>query len=596
MPPISRGRPWSGEVRRARLDAELVRRGLARSRDHAAELISNARVTVSGQVATKPATAVDPGAPLVVRADAADENWASRGAHKLVGALDAFPTVTVAGASLPGCRGLHRRLHRRAAAPRGAARSSRSTSVTGNSIWRLQSDERVHIDDRTNVRTLRPDDIGGPVDLLVADLSFISLHRGAAGAGRVHRTDRRSGADGQAAVRGGPRPAGRRRGGARPGAAGRRGTRRWPRRRPTSAAASPEWSRRRCPDRAGTSSTSCICDRTPHWMPTRRTGPAHGGDRRRRKDPSDRISSRAGSGSDTGHDRQAPRRVLLVAHTGRTDIVAIARHAEDTACRPTGSQLVALPGEGPELGLPVRPATDPRLELVLALGGDGTLLRAAEKARPATSRCSGVNLGRVGFLAEADAEDLDERARRGRRPPLRHPQPDDGRRRWSNTTASEVFRGWALNEISVEKSTRERILDVVVEVDGRGVSAYGCDGVLCATPTGSTAYAFSAGGPMLWPESRRCWWCRRTRTRCSPRPLVVGPDLEGHRAHRPRWAPRRAGLRRPADLRGTAGFSGPHAARGGPGRPWSTLADQPFTDRLVRKFSLPVHGWRDARH
>jgi NAD+ kinase len=90
-----------------------------------------------------------------------------------------------------------------------------------------------------------------------------------------------------------------------------------------------------------------------------------------------------------------------------------------------------------------------------------------------------------------------------------------------------LARSWALNEVAVEKGSRERILEVVLEVDGRPVSAFGCDGVLCATPTGSTAYAFSAGGPLVWPQvealllwsgrrSRRCCWCRATRTRCSP--------------------------------------------------------------------------------
>ncbi len=161
-------------MRRARLDAELVRRGLARSREHAAELIGNARVTVAGQVATKPATAVDPGAPLVVRPDAADENWASRGARKLVGALDAFTTVAVAGrrcldagASTGGFTDVLLR--------RGARQVVAVDVGYGQLVWRLQSDDRVQIHDRTNVRTLRPEDIGGPVELVVADLSFISL-------------------------------------------------------------------------------------------------------------------------------------------------------------------------------------------------------------------------------------------------------------------------------------------------------------------------------------------------------------------------------------------------------------------------------------
>ena len=161
-------------MRRVRLDAELVRRGLARSRDHAAELIHAARVTVAGQVATKPATAVDPAAPVVVRPDVTDENWASRGAHKLIGALDAFDTVVVAGARCldagASTGGFTDVLLRR------GAREVVAVDVGyGQLVWRLQSDPRVIVFDRTNVRSLTPQDIGGPVDLTVADLSFISL-------------------------------------------------------------------------------------------------------------------------------------------------------------------------------------------------------------------------------------------------------------------------------------------------------------------------------------------------------------------------------------------------------------------------------------
>ena len=167
------GSPAS-DVRRMRLDAELVRRGLARSRDQAAELIKTGRVLVSGQAATKAATAVDPAAPLLVTADVGDENWASRGAHKLIGALEAFPDVVVAGrrcldagASTGGFTDVLLR--------RGAREVVAVDVGYGQLIWRLQNDERVHIFDRTNVRTLTPEGIGGPAELVVADVSFISL-------------------------------------------------------------------------------------------------------------------------------------------------------------------------------------------------------------------------------------------------------------------------------------------------------------------------------------------------------------------------------------------------------------------------------------
>jgi 23S rRNA (cytidine1920-2'-O)/16S rRNA (cytidine1409-2'-O)-methyltransferase len=155
------------------LDAELVRRGLARSRDHAAELIAAGRVTLRGTVAQKPATAVDADAPVLVRADADDPNYASRGAHKLVGALDEFGIAIEgrrcldAGASTGGFTDV---LLRRGAAVVVAADVGR-----GLLDWRLRTDDRVIVHDRTNVRSLTPEEIGGPVDLVVADLSFISL-------------------------------------------------------------------------------------------------------------------------------------------------------------------------------------------------------------------------------------------------------------------------------------------------------------------------------------------------------------------------------------------------------------------------------------
>jgi len=167
-------RPPENLVRRTRLDAELVRRGLARSREDAGELIAAGRVTISGRPATKSATAVDPGAPLLVTADVTDEKWASRGAHKLVGALDAFSDIVVegrrcldAGASTGGFTDVLLR--------RGAREVVAVDVGYGQLVWRLQTDDRVQLHDRTNVRTLTPDAIGGLVELIVADLSFISL-------------------------------------------------------------------------------------------------------------------------------------------------------------------------------------------------------------------------------------------------------------------------------------------------------------------------------------------------------------------------------------------------------------------------------------
>jgi 23S rRNA (cytidine1920-2'-O)/16S rRNA (cytidine1409-2'-O)-methyltransferase len=159
--------------RRSRLDAELVRRGLARSREHAVSLIAEGRVAVAGTAATKPATGVEAGTPVVVRTDPDAPSWVSRGAHKLLGALDAFPVAVDgrraldAGASTGGFTEVLLR--------RGAAEVVAVDVGYGELAWSLRTDDRVHVHERTNVRSLTPEAIGGQVDLVVADLSFISL-------------------------------------------------------------------------------------------------------------------------------------------------------------------------------------------------------------------------------------------------------------------------------------------------------------------------------------------------------------------------------------------------------------------------------------
>lgn len=159
---------------RARLDAELVRRGLARSREHASALIAAGEVTVNGAPATKPATNVGKDTPIVVKA--VEEQWASRGAHKLIGALDQFVPQ---GLVVPGRRCLDAGASTGGFTDvllnRGAAQVVAVDVGYGQLVWRLRSDERVAVYDRTNVRTLTPEQIGGPVDLTVSDLSFISL-------------------------------------------------------------------------------------------------------------------------------------------------------------------------------------------------------------------------------------------------------------------------------------------------------------------------------------------------------------------------------------------------------------------------------------
>jgi len=290
------------------------------------------------------------------------------------------------------------------------------------------------------------------------------------------------------------------------------------------------------------------------------------------------------------------RRMLLVAHTGRPDI-AITAGAASARLHEAGIELVSLAGESGELDLIVFDPWDQDngpIEMVLAIGGDGTLLRAAEHARPLSAPVLGINLGRVGFLTEVDLDQMDEAL----------DAVVDQRYRVTSRMTVEVTvehngalvaAGWALNEISVEKGTRERILDVVVEVDGHGVSAYGCDGVLCATPTGSTAYTFSAGGPVLWPGVDALLVAPSNAHALFARPLVVSPEAtvtvhinpdgpsavlacDGRRIHE------------------IPPGSRVHVRKGEKPVTLVRLNDQTFTNRLVRKFKLPVHGWRDQRH
>ena len=231
---------------------------------------------------------------------------------------------------------------------------------------------------------------------------------------------------------------------------------------------------------------------------------------------------------------------------------------------------------------------------MLAIGGDGTLLRAAEHARPLSAPVLGINLGRVGFLTEVDLDQMDEaldavidlRYRVSSRMTVEVTVEHDG---------VLVAAGWALNEISVEKGTRERILDVVVEVDGHGVSAYGCDGVLCATPTGSTAYTFSAGGPVLWPGVDALLVMPSNAHALFARALVVSPE-SSVTVHIDPAGPSAVLACDGRRIHEIPPGSRIQVCKGAKPVTLVRLNDQTFTDRLVRKFKLPVHGWRDQRH
>lgn len=231
-------------------------------------------------------------------------------------------------------------------------------------------------------------------------------------------------------------------------------------------------------------------------------------------------------------------------------------------------------------------------DLVVVLGGDGTVLRAAELARNGDAPLFGVNLGHVGFLAEAESEDVTAvvDAIVNRRWEVEERMTLDIRILHNGDL---VHRTWALNEMALEKRTRERIIDLVVEVDGRPLSRWGCDGVVCASPTGSTAYAFSAGGPVVWPEVSAMLVVPLSAHALFARPLVVSPtsvvafEVESFTA-----ALMSADGRRIVDVNGDSRIE----VRQDP-KPvsFARLARAPFTDRLVAKFQLPVDGWRGRR-
>ncbi len=231
------------------------------------------------------------------------------------------------------------------------------------------------------------------------------------------------------------------------------------------------------------------------------------------------------------------------------------------------------------------------LEIVIVLGGDGTILRSAEIVRGTSVPLLGVNLGHVGFLAESEREDLTATVRRV----LDRDYTVEERMTLDVTLkvgADIVYRTWALNEATVEKASRERMLEVVVEIDGRPLASYGCDGMVVSTPTGSTAYAFSAGGPIVWPSLEAMLVVPLSPHTLFARSLVVGPEstvavevLSRTSGSGVLWCDGRRTRDMPPGARVEARRSAIPVRL-------ARLKQSPFTDRLVNKFELPVTGWR----
>jgi NAD+ kinase len=302
------------------------------------------------------------------------------------------------------------------------------------------------------------------------------------------------------------------------------------------------------------------------------------------------------------HDAtRAERSILVVVHAQREDNVRAAERVI-AALRAAGARPVLAPDDRRDLAA-ARPSLGDvaalgddvavsEIELAIVLGGDGTILRAAELVRDGTAPVLGINMGHVGFLAEIERDDMDDAVRRVIARDYAVEERLALQVRVKDTSGAEVYETFALNEATVEKASRERMLEVVIEVDGRPLSSFGCDGVVVSTPTGSTAYNFSAGGPVIWPTVQAISVVPLSAHALFAKPLVVGPDhavaielLERSNGVGILWCDGRRSHELPPGARVIVRRSSVPVRL-------ARLHPSAFTDRLVRKFQLPVEGWR----
>ena len=295
------------------------------------------------------------------------------------------------------------------------------------------------------------------------------------------------------------------------------------------------------------------------------------------------------------------RNILVVAHALRDDTVAAARRVT-SALHAAGARAVFSADDRAQLGVAIEDFDNTgtlgidvpvdELELAIVLGGDGTILRAAELVRGGTAPVLGINMGHVGFLAEIERDELDEAVHRAILGDYRVEERLALAVRVQDSDDSLIYETWALNEATVEKASRERMLEIVLEVDGRPLSSFGCDGMVVSTPTGSTAYNFSAGGPVIWPTVEAMAVVPLSAHALFAKPLVVGPEatiaievLERTNGTGILWCDGRRSHDLPPGARVMVRRS-PEPVR------LARLHPAAFTDRLVRKFRLPVEGWR----
>ncbi|BDZ37828.1 NAD kinase [Microbacterium suwonense] len=297
------------------------------------------------------------------------------------------------------------------------------------------------------------------------------------------------------------------------------------------------------------------------------------------------------------------RRILVVAHAKREETVTAALRIIDALHdagaipvlpAPDRDELADVDARFAELALLGADVAADDLELAIVLGGDGTILRAAELVRESGAPVLGINMGHVGFLAEIDRDDMDAAVRRVIDRDYEVEERLALSIRVKDVDGGVVYETWALNEATVEKASRERMIEVVIEIDGRPLSSFGCDGMVVSTPTGSTAYNFSAGGPVIWPTVEAIAVVPLSAHALFAKPLVVGPEasvaielLERTGGTAILWCDGRRSHELPPGARVVVRRS-THPVR------LARLHPTAFTERLVRKFQLPVAGWRGA--